>query len=73
MNNCLLCFNCSSEGGYEEGYYGYSCSEREIDNDKRFPYKSTKCSKFEKDDCIASLCNKDISKELWKEVTWKTY
>lgn len=73
MNNCLLCSNCDSEGGYEEGYFGYSCSERELDNDNRFPYKETKCKKFKKDDSIVSLSVKGISKELWDTITWKTY
>ena len=59
------------EGGYEEGYYGYSCWERALDNDKRFPYKSTKCKLYENDDSIANLSNKDISKELWNSITWE--
>lgn len=42
MNNCLLCGHCGMEGGYEEGYYGYYCSERELPNDNRFPYKNTR-------------------------------
>ena len=73
MNNCLLCFNCVSEGGYEEGFYGYSCYERELENDKRFPYKNTKCKKFKEDNCIASLCNKNVDNKLWDSITWKTY
>jgi len=32
---------------YETSYpVGYLCNERELDNDKRFPYKNTKCKKF---------------------------
>ena len=73
MNKCLLCFNCDVESGCEEGFYSYCCSERDLENDKRFPYKNTKCKKFKKDDCIASLSNKNISKELWNEITWTIY
>ncbi|MGL6184841.1 MAG: hypothetical protein ACRC1T_05620 [Clostridium chrysemydis] len=73
MNNCLLCSNCSTEGGYEEGYFGYTCTERELENDKRFPYKNTKCNKFKKDDSICSLSAKDVSKELWNTITWEVY
>lgn len=73
IHNCLLCGNCMSEGGYEEGYYGYSCLERELDSDKRFPYKNTKCKLYENDDSIASLSNKEVNKELLKTITWEIY
>ena len=46
IKSCYTCRYLYSEGGYEEGYYGYSCYERETENDKRFPYKFTKCKKF---------------------------
>lgn len=71
MNNCLLCFNCDTEGGYEEGYFGYICTERELENDKRFPYKNTKCNRFKEDNSIGSLSVKDVSKELWNTITWE--
>lgn len=71
MNNCLLCKNCETDGGYEEGFFFHYCTERELDNDKRFPYKNTKCNKFEKDTSICSLANKRIQKELWDSITWE--
>lgn len=71
MNNCLLCKNCNSEGGYEEGYYGYSCEERELPNDNRFPYKKTNCNKYENDTDLTSLINKSIPREVWNSITWK--
>lgn len=71
MNNCLLCGHCEAEGGYEEGYYGYSCWERELPNDNRFPYKNTKCKKFKPDDSLTSLSLKNISKELWDSIDWE--
>lgn len=73
MGNCLLCANCNAEGGYEEGYYGYSCGERELEDDKRFPYDNTNCKKFKEDNSICSLSVKQVSKELWETITWKTY
>lgn len=73
MNNCLLCFNCSTEGGYEEGYFCYICEKRDLDNDKRFPYKNTKCNKFEADKFICSLAVKKVNKELYDTITWGTY
>lgn len=73
MNNCLLCANCSAESSYEEGYFYYYCDERELENDKRFPYKNTNCSKFKEDDSICSLAVKEISQELFNTITWETY
>lgn len=71
MNNCLLCSHCTAEGGYEEGYYGYECSERELDGDKRFPYKNTKCKKYENDTDLTSLCVKNIDKKSWDSISWE--
>lgn len=73
MNNCLLCVNCNTEGGYEEGYFGYTCDERELDNDKRFPYKNTKCNKFKEDISICSLAVKRVDEKLWDSITWEIY
>lgn len=72
MGNCLLCSNCSNEfeGENETGYY-YVCGKRELEGDGRFPYMNTKCNKFIRDTSVVSLAIKEISKELWNEITWK--
>lgn len=72
MNNCLLCKHCCGESEDEYGLDKYYvCYKREIDEDPRFPYKNTKCKYYEKDTDLVSLINKDVSKELWKEITWE--
>lgn len=74
MKNCLLCKHCSDDSESIEGYpinpY-YICSEREVEEDKRFPYKNTTCKSYENDTDIISLTVKQIPKEVFKLISWK--
>lgn len=67
--NCLLCFHCD----IEEGSLGFYCDKRDLEDDKRFPYKNTKCKSFKEDKFICSLVNKKVDKTLWNTITWETY
>lgn len=67
MRNCLLCYYCENESEGVDGYPTkpfYVCDIRELDGDKRFPYKNTTCKDFRLDKDLTSLYLKKVSLKL---------
>lgn len=72
MNRCILCTHCVNEFDEEnESGTFFVCQEKDLEDDKRFPYNQTTCSLYQNDTSIEQLIQKHIYNPVAAGITWE--